>query len=372
MGWWKRPIARNAVACGAAALLGWIVSELVKGASGRWYSTALTCGLVGTAVGIGLTLSSGFGKGSWKWQLRRIWPGLIVGGFAGVVGGSVGNLVFTAFHRDRTLGWMVMGAGLGAIGGLHDRSVTKLASGLIGGAVGGLLGGLLFILALAWITPISASASRATGFVALAASIGAMIAVMKRVLAEAWLIILDGDQSPGRLILDGPSVLIGRADHADLKFQGRGQQGVDQEHARIVRRNDGRYVLEDNRSRHGTSVNFRKVLDRVVLDDGDVIRIGDNSIRFRSRRGKRGSEIATARPSSPDANPPIRTEPIVPASKPTGDSRPTTGVSTADQAARSNPTSPKRPVGRGVSSCPKCHRIVLGSRPYCVACKLSF
>lgn len=343
-----RPIVGPAIACGTAVLVGWTLAEQLKGTSGHWYSVALTCVLVGGSAGVGLAISGALGL---RAQIaRRVVAGLVVGGFAGVVGGSLGSLLAGSSPWFRVAGWGVMGAGLGAASGLIARSTIKLGGGMAAGLIGGLIGGLGFHATYVALAPLSVAAGRGSAFVVLGAVIGASIGLARGLFAEAWLTVLDGDHARRRLVLDAPRLVIGRADHAALCLQGPGQQGVDLEHA-IIRCIDlNRYELEDNHSRHGTSVNLTRVLDRVDLNDGDVIRIGPNSIRFRNRRRVLASE-------------PPRPVDRVPA--------PTTPVERSGTASPRPPVA-ARPVPRGMSICPKCQRPVPGTRPYCVVCKLSF
>jgi FHA domain len=344
-------IIYNAIAGGAGALVGYALSEFTQGADGRWFSVALTCGLVGGTIGAGMNLVAGMNQANAKWPAQRLLPGLIAGGLAGAIGGSFGNLFF------RTLGWMLMGAGLGAVEGLYERSPKRLRSGLIGGSVGGLIGGFLFNPVYSLLSILSGAVGRAAAFVVLGACIGAMIGVAKVIFAEAWLTVLDGDRPGRRFVLVAPSVWLGRANHAALPFMGKGEVGVDKEHARIVRLSDGRFTLEDNHSRHGTSVNLTRVLDPVVLKEGDVIRIGANSIQFRERPGRRPKLDVT--PVTPPAPAPARPTPA-----------PAATTSTRPEVTA--PSKPARPLPRGMSLCPKCQRPVPGTRPYCVVCKLSF
>jgi len=78
----------------------------------------------------------------------------------GAVGGLLGDILFTSFHLPRAFGWMIMGAGIGVVEGIYERSPAKLRNGLIGGAIGGLAGGFLFDPILALIGSNSARAAR--------------------------------------------------------------------------------------------------------------------------------------------------------------------------------------------------------------------
>jgi pSer/pThr/pTyr-binding forkhead associated (FHA) protein len=67
---------------------------------------------------------------------------------------------------------------------------------------------------------------------------------------------------------------IGRSRENDLAvLDGR----ISREHC-IVAYEDGRFFLEDNRSKHGTYLNGSRVTKREELLNGDSIRIGDSEI----------------------------------------------------------------------------------------------
>ncbi len=341
---WKRQVSFEAIVGAGAAFCGWGLAEVIsapKGVAGGRFGAALTCAVVGAAVGAGLSLAGGLANLSAKRLAKRVPPGLLVGGFAGIVGGSLGNVFVGTLHWDPGLGWMVMGAGLGAAEGLYERSPTKLRDGAIGGAIGGLAGGALFGLVLAVVSYASGVAARATAFMVLGACLGAGIWLVRAWFAEASLTVLNG-RLPGRqLLLAAPVAVIGRAPDVALTIFPGDKSEVDLEHARIIRESPGRFVLEDNHSRYGTSVNHARVLGRVELKNGDVITIASCSIEFRLS-GKR-TKSAAASPQPP--TPPV---------------------------SALSPAKPAKKAARGVSLCPKCKRPVVGARPYCVQCKLSF
>ena len=304
----KRLIYYSAIIGGWSAFVGWLVSELLinRGdASSSRLSVALTCALVGAAIGAGLNLVAGMVNGQWKQQIKRVVPGLIAGGVGGFVGGFLGDVLVAVFGvQFRALGWMIMGACIGVVEGLYERSPAKLRNGLIGGAIGGLIGGFLFQPISALLSSSSAGmSSRATAFVILGMCIGILIGLVKVVFKNAWLTVLDGYRPGRQLILSDAQTVLGRAEYAALPFMARGDNEVEMEHARIVRQPDGRFALEDNHTRHGTRVNNVRIDGRTILNDGDVIRLGMNTIQF-SERHHRANEAAAPIPAAPVTRPP--------------------------------------------------------------------
>ncbi len=207
----NRLIYYSAIIGGWSAFLGWLVSEFILSRSssegGRLF-VILSCGLVGAAIGMGLNLVAGMANAQWKQQIKRVVPGLLAGGIGGAVGGFLGDILFASFRLPRAFGWMIMGAGIGVVEGLYERSPAKLRNGLIGGAIGGLIGGFLFDPILALIASNSGMSSRATAFVILGMCIGILIGLVKVVLKDAWLTVL------GRLPPGPPAHPLRRADRA--------------------------------------------------------------------------------------------------------------------------------------------------------------
>jgi len=320
----KRFIYYNAVIGGWAALLAWLVWERpfrymdslgdTPAAKLIWNIIAVTliAPVVGAAIGGGLNVVSGMTNPHWQRQLRRVVAGVLGGGIGGLIGGVLGALMYglagspegLADLAIRVVGWIIMGSAIGsAIGvaeGIYEQSAAKIRNGVIGGALGGSLGGLLFGLIA---RPGAEMSTRAAAFVILGVSIGAVISLTHVVLKEAWLTVVDGYGAGRQLILSQTETVLGRGDHLPLPFIGYAGRDLEAEHLRIRRQPDGQYVVEDNGSRVGTSVNGQRITGPVPLSSGDLIRLGGNIVRFehRERVSERG-EAGRARPSAGDAS----------------------------------------------------------------------
>ena len=375
----KQWLPDRAIGCAIAGLIGWIVSETLATLfqiDGSWFGTALTCSLVAGAMGMGINSVERTTNETWNQLVERITAGFIIGGLTGAISGSLGNFFSQAHHGPWLIGWALMGLGLGSVEGLYQRSPARLRIGLVGGSVGGLVGGFLFERIYWILAPWSVVAGRATGFVVFGLCLGGLIELAKVGSCRAWLTVLDGDR-PGRTLrLSGSTAVLGKAKCAALSFLGTGNNTVDQEHARIVPLGDGRFALEDNHSRHGTTVNLARVLERIELKDGDLIRIGPNSIRFNERKRKSDGPV-DSRKSSAAAPPPARIpEPTVashaqPAPGSSVGGSKATATPKPPRPAEATPTRSKNPLPRGTTRCPTCQRLVTGSRPYCVNCKMA-
>jgi hypothetical protein len=295
----------SAVVAGWTALAAWVVAELLLLGNrrlGGTLSTAAAGAALGAMIGAGLNLVAGMANAQWKQQFRRILAGLVVGGLGGALGGLLGEILYAGLGLPRFLGWMIMGLGIGTADGIYERSWRKIRNGLIGGALGGLLGGLLFDLIA---SAAADMASRATGFVILGLSVGALIGLAQVVLKDAWLTVLDGFRPGRQLILGRGATLLGHGDHLPLPFLGYAGRDLENEHLRISRQADGSFVIEDNRSRAGTFLNGQRLDRPALLRDGDLIKLGGNIVRFNHRqRNSAEQPPAASRPLPAIPRPP--------------------------------------------------------------------
>ncbi len=350
----NRFVYHSALIAGWAAFLVWLPTEallLHRHPLGKTAEAAVTGALVGLAIAAALNFVSGMAGG--RWRPRLSW-GLLLGAVVAAAGGLLGELLYcgvVGFLRPlgwtaRPLGWMVMGLGIGAAEGIYRRSATRIRNGLIGGGLGGLIGGALF-------DPIASAgsdvSSRATAFVILGLSIGALVGLAHVVLKEAWLTVVDGF-GPGRqLILTESVTVLGRGDHLPLPFLGYAGRDLESEHVRITRHPDGQYVVEDIGSRVGTTLNGQQVSGAEAIDDGDLIKFGSNIVRFEQRkRVRQRAEVSAAPMPAAGASsiarpppPPGRPEAV----PPVGDAAtPSAPGGTADSAHRSVKQGPQRDV----------------------------
>lgn len=299
---------------GWAAFVGWMLGEIIlmqRSNDAGTLSVFLTTAMVGACIAGGLTLLGGVASGTLTGQLHRLLPGLGLGFVAGAVGGLVGNLLYSLFDPGairqivRIFGWTMMGLAIGAVEGIYDQSKKKIINGLIGGAIGGFLGGLLF-------DPVSGlidrtMTSRAASFVILGLFIGCFIGLAQVLLKEAWLTVEAGFRPGRQLVLNFPEVIMGTSEKSHLPFIAVGAKGVEPIHVRIMRRDDGTFVLQDNNSRTGTFVNGKHAPGPIVLHNDDVIQLGVNLVRFRerTRHGTAAAPLPPAMPAAAPAAPPV-------------------------------------------------------------------
>jgi hypothetical protein len=215
------------------------------------------------------------------------------------------------------------------------RTSRKLRNGALGGFCGGLLGGTLFGI-IRMTAAGSVLTARAIAFVILGVSIGALVGLTQVVLKEAWLTVLDGFRPGRQLILAQNVTTLGRGDHLPLPFLGYAGRDLESEHARIVRREDGTFAIVDNRSRSGTRLNGQLIQGEVILQDGDLIKLGSNIVRFNLRG--RGSVRASVSPGPLPAGMSIAPPPPPPS--PPGGVKPAAPPAAPEAAPPSTPPAP--------------------------------
>lgn len=88
-------------------------------------------------------------------------------------------------------------------------------------------------------------------------------------------------QSERRLVFDKAEVTIGRVQGNDVVLP---YGNVSRHHARFVAK-DGKFILVDLRSTNGTFVNGRRITSPCVIDEHDLVQIGEFRIAFEDEEG---------------------------------------------------------------------------------------
>src|SRR5580693_2297585 len=92
----------------------------------------------------------------------------------------------------------------------------------------------------------------------------------------AVLQVLKGFNQGTTVKLDGDKMILGRNAECSIVIN---LPAVSREHA-VIRRVQGKYFIEDLKSRNGTFVNNKEVTARTLLKDNDQIKICDNILAF--------------------------------------------------------------------------------------------
>ena len=92
------------------------------------------------------------------------------------------------------------------------------------------------------------------------------------------LVIIKGPENGRSLDLTDEAITFGRASDSRVVLS---DEYCSNRHARLVRRADGRWLLEDMGSTNGTFLQERKVTGPTIVGIGEVIRMGRTEIELR-------------------------------------------------------------------------------------------
>jgi len=257
--------------------------------------------LIGACLGIYLGAVEGIANHE---MARALW-GAAVSAVSGIAGGALGVICGGTLFRGLagflvdifpgaahgevslglSLGWLILGASLGASSGLLVSSRQKAVHGLIGGAAGGALGGIAFHALYSRQSPLAVC----LGLALLGGAIGMGIGLVEDLLVGLVIRVKKGRHQGREYPIYRPLATIGRDDRCDVCLSGC--EGVSLFHARL-KRDGATIVIEDMSPEIGIYVNdVRK--KRAAVKDGDLIRVGSVLLEV-----KRGAAQSPARASA--------------------------------------------------------------------------
>ena len=275
--------------------LGFLLSEFLvpQTASGGFLGNIVSTALWTALLMLPLTLMLLAGenllglRGRWSRGLAQVWvPALLLGAFSGAVAQfiyALGLMAGTPGRLMRALGWAIMGAGVGLLLGLNDRSVLKALRGALGGAAGGFVGGLVFdsFTALRFGEDDTGTVARLVGLTILGAAIGFMLRLAQEFFKGAWLMGTGTGRYEGKqYILGKPSVTVGRSDANDISLYHDGQSPM--QAGKLLQRG-GTWHWEGD-----TILINRQPQTRAELHPGDRLTIGQTELVFQ-QKGKTAS-----------------------------------------------------------------------------------
>lgn len=266
---------------------------------------------VGGSIGLCLGAVDGLVEGSRRKLVHGAAIGLLAGILLGFIGLILGQRAFDALGGTsgqrpnphlfayvqqiiaRSVGWALMGAGLGIGAALSTRSPKRIAHGALGGLAGGFLGGFLFDLLASGANPVQHAAgatgpvdvggpSRAVGFTAIGGFTGLFIQLVEELLKQAWVRVLAGQNEGKDYILSKQMTILGRDERCDVPLFG--DPAIAPQHA-AIRADGSRHVLIDAGTPAGVMVNGQRAPSggEVLLRDGDMIQAGAQRILFHEK-----------------------------------------------------------------------------------------
>jgi MFS family permease len=294
---------RNSVVSGLiagllAGLLGASLQGVLRGSVLSNESSGLLVILVATFLGGFLTAWPQMTAGAWAKGAGRFGMGAIAAAVAGILAVAPASSILYATLDNASSSqppsgvamggvWALVAAAVGlAIGAL--RSPRAALSGLIGGAIGGFVGGLVFAFN-AHITVIQNGPLEIDGLnpttlasvAVTAAIIGVSIGLVDRVTRRAWLSVVEGRLKGREIILDRPTVSIGRSPRCTVVLLG--DPGVQAEHLVLELNESGAIVTPSGQVR----LNGDVVEGEEQVNPGDILQISGSFLRFDTRHGRR-------------------------------------------------------------------------------------
>jgi pSer/pThr/pTyr-binding forkhead associated (FHA) protein len=291
-------VLRGLVLGALGGFLGWFIVELFpylvsdERRNVDMRAVAILGATVGGFMGLALGVSEGIAAGTKSKFLRAAGLGALFGVAGGLIGLYMGQILYTSlggqygppasvyeFFRQimaRSLGWALIGSGVGLSVGIPTQSSRKTWHGFIGGTIGGFLGGFSFQTLAESHLPFTGANLRMIGFTTIGAAIGFFVSLVDEALKQAWVRVLVGRNEGKEHILDKPVNLIGRDELAEVPLFG--DPAVARQHA-TIEQVGGRRVLRDGGSQAGTLVNGQRVTE-AVLRDGDRIQVGGMTMIF--------------------------------------------------------------------------------------------
>jgi VWFA-related protein len=282
----------HALAGGLGGAAAWAFILALSGAtSGGLLLELALGGLAGLFIGAFLWSHEAITGRQFGTALRRAGIGGLAGIGGGAVGAGLGNTFFSLLGKIAAdlggfraslgvtvalaLGWAVLGAAVGASGGIMIRSRERVRYGVIGGAAGGFAGGIL-------LNAISATNawSALGGLFLLGGSTGGFISLVEEAFVSARVKVIKGRHVGREFPILKDENSIGRDDRADVCLSGA--EGVGLEHA-VIRRKKGSFLIEAGNGGTGLYVNHGRV-QHSKLTDGDIIRVGSILLMFNAVR----------------------------------------------------------------------------------------
>ena len=277
--------------------------------------TLMAC--VGGITGLLLGAVDGLVIGDRKKAILAGIVGFFGGTILGLVGYRVGSAIFNglggtdgttavSFAQNvvaRGFGWAPMGLGVGAGAALSTMSSKRIGQGAAGGFLGGFFGGIVFNFASLLLVEGTITASnrpvdvgapgRAIGFTAIGALTGLFIGLVQELTKDAWVKVLAGRNEGKDFQLERTVNIMGRDERCSVPLFGDSSVGI--QHAAIqLDPKTGRRSLQDAGTPAGTAVNGQQLPagGQTLLQDGDIIQIGQHQILFRERATARAARKA--------------------------------------------------------------------------------
>lgn len=243
-------------------------------------SAALWSGVIGLPLGVTILIHDNFQSLRGQWY-RDVLPAMPLFFGLGFCGGVAGQLAYSLGQNSLTrgIGWAIIGAGVGVGIGLLRRDHAQSKRGALGGALGGFAGGWLFN-GLALLSDAGGGAfSRFVGQIIMGALIALLMRVVQEALKDAYLLGVSAGPYEGKEYpLNTARVSVGRAQGNDISLF----------REEIVPAQLGALVFGGGGwSWQGQAVDINGALQsQAPLAPGDTLQLGATRFRFYWRGAK--------------------------------------------------------------------------------------
>ncbi len=278
--------------------LGFVLSEMLRGGGGHetglsllWFTAQWTALLMLPLTLVLAAADNVLGlRGQWWRGLARIFiPALLLGLFSGAFAQafySLGLALDAPPRLTRATGWALLGAGVGLVLGLLDRSWANAWRGMLGGAVGGFFGGLVFdsFTGLSLGESDSGVLARLVGLTILGAAIGFMLRLSQELFKTGWLMgTTTGKYEGKQYILNKPAVSIGRSDGNDISLYHDQATPMQAGTLRRVTGSGGQAWHWQGSGDTGSVLINGRPVQEAQLHHGDRLRLGSTELLFQEK-----------------------------------------------------------------------------------------
>ncbi len=271
--------------------------------------------IVGFVMCLFLGSSDRMGRGDSRGAMRQAGMAGLYGLVGGFISLNLSNAFYTVLskalgdpvvygHTDfggyaldlipRSLGWMLLGAGLGLTASLPSGSSRRTWHATIGGGLGGIIAGILFVLLSMTLGSIMAGLTgkateigvfgRAAGFTVVGGAVGFFMSIIKEMMKSAWIEVILARNESQEYPIDKTRNIIGRAETTDVPLYG--DPAVAPQQAAIIWTDAG-FILQNLNTNLVVSQNNGAP---GKLKHGDVIRVGSFTLRFCEKKGRAASK----------------------------------------------------------------------------------
>ena len=194
-----------------------------------------------------------------------------------------GTISMLLYMSARAPAWALLGAGIGIIPGIANKSKKLMINGVIGGMIGGFLGGFFFdpVSKIAnFFASTEGGLSRGIGFSILGLMIGAFVGLVENIAKDVWVTMKSGPLRGKQFVIYHNPTLIGSSPRSDIYIFK--DPNVMPTHAKIQKKGSKYEIIDDSKG-VGVYVNSEKINGSKILEHNDKIILGQSILEFQQK-----------------------------------------------------------------------------------------